>query len=153
MPLIPRSGRESIWEYPRKPVLRPAACHIQIFHRRTIIADTQRALKLRENGHAPTYYIPPSDVRMELLEPSVHRTFCEWKGVASYFHLVVGGDSVLDAAWTYEEPVEEYGDLANYLGFYPAHLDACLVEGEPARPEPRRYYGGWITSELEGPFR
>lgn len=147
------SHQESIWEYPRRPILRPSRAEIEVIHGDKIIAHTIRALLICENGHPPSYYLPPEDVRMELMEPSEQKTFCEWKGVASYFHLITEGKPIPNVAWTYEEPSRGYEGIANYLALYPQLLDYCLVDGEVARPEPRDFYGGWITDRIGGPFR
>lgn len=144
---------ESIWEYPRRPIIRPSSANIEVLHQGTLIAHTHRALKVCENGHPPTFYIPPEDVRMELMEPSDVRTFCEWKGIATYFHLLVENTRLDNVAWTYEEPHRGFESLANYLAFYPQKLDNCRVNQEPVRSEPHAYYGGWITSNITGPFR
>ncbi len=146
-------GRESIWEYPRTPVIRPTPRHIQVLHAHTAIADTTRSLRVCENGHPPSYYIPPEDIRMELLDPCERKTFCEWKGIATYFDVCVGDEKIAEAAWSYEDPSRGFESLRNYVAFYPSPFDACLVDGEQVRPEPRSFYGGWITSEIEGPFR
>lgn len=153
MRTIPVSTRESIWEYPRIPIVEPVNRHIEVIHNNSCISDTRRALRVCENGHAPSFYLPPEDVRMELLEPSGFKTFCEWKGVASYFDLVVGSEYVPDAAWVYREPSRGFEAIRDFISFYPARVDACLLDGEIASPEPRSFYGGWITSDLEGPFR
>ncbi len=147
------SGRESIWEYPRPPIVLPAKQHIQVIHGGTSIADTHRALRVCETGHPPSIYIPPEDVRMELLEPVDRTTFCEWKGVANYFDLCVGEERVAEVAWYYREPNRGFESIQNFVAFYPGRVDECLVGGEHARPEPRPFYGGWITSDIEGPFR
>ena len=147
------SGRESIWEYPRTPIIRSANRHIQVIHDNTNIADTTRALKVCENGHPPSYYLPPEDVRMELLVPCERKTFCEWKGIATYFDVVVAGHKLAEAAWSYPEPRRGFESIRDFVAFYPRLFDTCMVDGEEARPEPRPFYGGWITSDLEGPFR
>ncbi len=147
------SGRESIWEYPRPPVIRPDHRRIQVIHADTRIADTSRALRVCETGHPPSFYIPPEDVRMELLDPCDRNTYCEWKGVADYFDLVVGDERIAEAAWCYPEPSRGFESIRDFIAFYPSLVDSCLVDGELARPEPRPFYGGWITSDIEGPFR
>lgn len=147
------TGRESIWEYPRPPAVRSTRRRIQVIHQKTRIADTTRAIRVCETGHPPSYYVPPEDVRMELLEPCDRQTFCEWKGVADYFDLHVGDDCVEQAAWTYTEPSRGFESIRDFVAFFAHRVDTCLVDGEQAHPEPRPFYGGWITSDIEGPFR
>ncbi len=149
----PHSPPSSIWDYPRPPAVETTDRHLQIFHLDEVIADTDRAIAILETGHPPSYYIHPADIRMELMEPADRTTFCEWKGIAHYFHLVCKGQTLPEVAWTYIDPNPAYEAIKNYLAFYPGRLDACLVDGEQARPEPRHFYGGWITSDIRGPFQ
>ena len=146
------SGRESIWEYPKTPVIRPAARHVRVIHDGICVARTDRPIQMCEMGHPPTYYIPPEDVRVELLEPNDHQTFCEWKGIAHHLDLTVGTTRVEDIAWYYPEPNRDYDSICDFIAFYPDRLDTCLVDGEEAAPEPNPFYGGWITSDILGPF-
>lgn len=147
------SGRESIWEYPRTPVVQSARRRIRVIHRNTTIADTRRALRVCEKGHPPSYYLPPEDVRMRFLEPARRKTFCEWKGIAIYFDLRIRGERLAEAAWSYPRPRRGLEPIRDFIAFYAAPFDDCLVGGEKAHPEPREFYGGWITSDIEGPFR
>ncbi len=148
-----RPIRRSIWDFPRPPAVEACPYHIQIRHGGELIADSVRALAVLEKGHPPSYYLHPADIRMELLEPADRTTFCEFKGIAHYFHLVMSGDTIDEVAWTYLTPSPGFETIKNHLAFYPGHLDVCLVDGERARPEPRHFYGGWITSHVRGPFR
>lgn len=149
----PAPGQESVWDYPRPPRLEPATRHIEIVFNGVTIADTTRALRVLETSHPPVYYIPPEDIQMQYLLPSTRRTVCEWKGAAGYYHLQVGERRVENAAWTYPNPMKAFAALKNYIAFYPAPMDACRVDGEIARPQPGRFYGGWITADVVGPFK
>ena len=90
-----------------------------------------------------------------MLTPSgASRTFCEWKGMASYLDVRAPGGRILQAAaWTYPEPSEPFRDLLGTVAFYPALMDECTVDGERVQPQPGDFYGGWITSEITGPFK
>ncbi len=147
------TGRQSIWEYPRTPAVEPTPRRIQVVHRNCTIADTTRARRVLEMGHPPNYYIPPEAIRLELLEPTDHTTFCEWKGIAVHFDLYVGDEVIESAAWYYPEPTRRYEAIRDFVAFYPQRVDACMVDGEVAKGESNPFYGGWITSEIEGPFR
>ena len=105
-----------------------------------------------EYASPPAFYISASDVRRELLQPSSTSTLCEWKGRAAYWSVNVDGRLVSDAAWSYPEPFEEFESIAGYLSFYPAKLE-CFVAAQRVRPQPGGFYGGWITSEIVGPFK
>jgi uncharacterized protein (DUF427 family) len=119
-----------------------------------IVADTTRALKVMETAGAPTYYVPPEDVRTDLLEPSGGgTTFCEWKGSASYVDLRVGDRTSARAAWTYPNPTRAFADLRDHLAFYPGRVDAAYLNDERVRPQPGSYYGGWVTDDIVGPFK
>jgi hypothetical protein len=98
--------------------------------------------------------LPPApDVRTDLLVPTDHHTFCEFKGVAHYVDLVLPGATVRDVAWYYPDPIESYEDIAGYFAFYPGRVDECTVAGEQVTPQASDFYGGWITSEIIGPFK
>ncbi len=149
----PGPGQESVWDYPRPPRLEDTPRHIQIVFNGVTIADTRRAKRILETSHPPTYYLPPEDVRTEYLKPAPGRSFCEWKGTAGYYTVAVGDRQAVRAAWYYAEPSARYPGLKGYIAFYVAPMDACFVDGERARPQPGDLYGGWITSNLVGPFK
>jgi uncharacterized protein (DUF427 family) len=118
-----------------------------------VIADTTRAYRVLETSHPPVYYIPLEDVRAEFLRPSRRRTFCEFKGEARYYDLVAGGREVRDAAWYYARPAHGYEVIADHVAFYPGRVDAASVDGERVEAQPGDFYGGWITADIEGPFK
>ena len=147
-------GEESVWDYPRPPRLEDSSKHIEVIFNGVKIADTHRAKRVLETAGAPVYYIPPEDVMLaEHLVVTDRSTFCEWKGNASYYTVSVGEKSAANAAWAYLEPSEPFAGIRGYVAFYPAFMDACLVDGEQATPQPGRYYGGWVTHEIKGPFK
>ncbi len=96
----------------------------------TTIAESTRALRVLETGHAPVIYFPHDDVRMECLQRSDHTTFCPFKGDASYWTLRVGDRSAADAVWSYEDPFDEVAEIAGYLAFYRDRLDDWLDQNE-----------------------
>jgi uncharacterized protein (DUF427 family) len=144
---------ESAWDYPRPPRLEPTSRHIQVLFGGQVIAETRRALRLLETTHPPVYYIPPQDVRMDFLLPSTRRTYCEYKGEASYWTVQVGDCVSCDAAWSYPKPNPAYEQLRGYLAFYAGRVDECLVDGQKAQPQAGDFYGGWITPDVTGPFK
>ena len=152
-PIAPGPGQESVWDYPRPPRLEPIGSHIVVrFAGRTVV-DTRNALRLLETSHPPTYYLPPTDIDHECLEPSHQTSFCEWKGHASYYDVVVGGLRAEASAWGYASPLEAFVDLKDHVAFYAHRMDECLVDGEKAEPQPGNFYGGWVTSTVVGPFK
>jgi len=140
---------ESVADYPRPPRVEPVAKRIEVVLGSVTVADTTSALRVLETTHPPSYYVPVEDVLDGSLVPSSGRTtFCEWKGVATYFDVVAGGVLAERAAWTYRDPAAGFEELRDRLSFYCAPFDACLVDGERATPEARPYYGGWVTADI-----
>lgn len=149
----PEQKRESVWDFPRPPRLEPTPRRIQVLVAGTTIADSSQALRLLETSHPPTYYIPPGDVRMDLLKRTDRRSFCEFKGAAAYYSLEVGDRQSANCAWSYPAPVPAYEALRDHLAFFAGLVDECWVDDEKAQAQPGGFYGGWITSDLEGPFK
>ncbi len=146
-------GQESVWDYPRPPALVRSTRQVVIRLGDTLIAQTRRAWRVLETSQPPTWYVPPDDVTPGTVRRSATAsTVCEWKGAATYWD-VVTPDGVLTAAmWSYENPNPRFADLAGALSGYPAQLE-CFVDGERARPQEGGFYGGWITSDVVGPFK
>lgn len=142
---------ESVWDYPRPPRLETCSCRVE-FGGETI-ADSTRALRLLETSHPPSYYIPREDVRIEFCRARAKWSFCEFKGEARYWDLRVGKRISREAAWSYPSPSEQYSELRDYFAFYPGRVDACFIDGERVLPQEGGFYGGWITSNLRGPFK
>lgn len=145
---------ESVWDYPRPPRVEPTTRHVRVVLGGETIVDTRRAQRVLETSHPPAYYVPFDDVRPGSLEPSGGReTFCEWKGLASYFDVVAGGKRVLRGAWTYRDPRPGYEAIRDAVAFYPGRMDACFVDDEQVEAQEGDFYGGWITSDVAGPFK
>jgi hypothetical protein len=77
----------------------------------------------------------------------------EIMGRAAYRDVVAGGRRAVEAAWTYPEPNRRYAEPAGWLAFYPGRADGCTLDGEGVRAQPGRYYGGWVTDDVVGPFK
>jgi uncharacterized protein (DUF427 family) len=104
------------------------------------IADSRRVVLLSESGVQPTYYFPPDDVRLDLLEPSDRHTTCPKKGEASY-HTIRVGDTVVEAgAWYYPEPLEGAEPLRDLIAFYFNRMDHWYEEDEEVFVHPRDPY-------------
>lgn len=117
------------------------------------IAETRDAWRVLETSHPPVYYIPPDDVRHDVLCPGSGASLCEWKGRADYHDVIVGERVAPNAASSCPEPTPAFASIAGYLAFYPALIDECLVDGVRAEPQPGSFYGGWITLDTVGPFK
>ncbi|TVP61577.1 MAG: DUF427 domain-containing protein [Leptolyngbya sp. LCM1.Bin17] len=153
-PIPPGPGQESVWDYPRPPRVEDSSRHIQVIFNGVVIADSRQTKRILETSHPPVYYIPPTDVQMSYLQPSPRRTYCEWKGSAQYFTVVVGDRQAANAAWCYPQPMaERFLGIANFVAVYPSLMEACYVDGEQVQAQPGDFYGGWITSDIVGPFK
>lgn len=149
----PGSGQESVWDYPRPPKIEPTDRHIQVIFNGETIVDSRRAWRVLETSHPPVYYIPPEDIKQEYLKAVEGGSWCEWKGQATYFDVVVGDRVAHRAGWAYPRPTPAFASLAGHIAFYANAMDRCLVDGEQVVPQPGRFYGGWITVDIVGPFK
>ena len=113
-----------------RPVLQPTAAHpitveptgkhVTVRIDGEVVADTDNALTLQESTYPAVQYIPKADVVQSALRDSDTETYCPFKGVANYHHVVTGsGDTVEDAIWTYLEPYPAVAAIAGHVAFYP----------------------------------
>ena len=144
---------EKVWDYPRPPRLEPVAQEIVIVFGGRPIATTRDAKRVLETSHPPVYYLPRESFDCEVIASRRRQSFCEWKGTASYWTLREGSREAVDCAWSYPDPVPSFAMIRDHLAVYPAAMDACFVDGERVAPQPGGFYGGWITSNLVGPFK
>jgi uncharacterized protein (DUF427 family) len=138
-----------VWDYPRPPRVERSERPVKVIADGVVVAESTDALRVLETAGAPTIYVPLLHVKMRFLAPSPGRTtYCEWKGRASYFDI----GTARRAAWMYPDPKSEYEMLRGYVSFYPAKVE-CYLGDERARPQPGRFYGGWVTDDIVGPFK
>ena len=145
--------KESVWDYPRPPRVEPVGRQVRVELGGETIAESARALRVLETASPPTIYMPREDVRMELLRAAKGTSFCEWKGTASYFDAIAGQRVRPRAAWTYPEPKTGFQGIRDWISFYAGRVDAAYLDDERVTPQPGDFYGGWITAEIEGPFK
>lgn len=102
--------------------------------------------------HLPAaYYLPPSSLKIPLAKTS-RRTYCEWKGAATYWSVTnpsAPSETVANRVWSYERPTEGFEAIKDYLSFYADPWD-CFVDGEKVEAQPGDFYGGWVTSDIGG---
>lgn len=146
-------ARESVWSYPRPPRVEESARLVRVVLGGQVIAESTRTKRVLESSHPPAYYIPIEDIRAGVLAPSERTSFCEFKGGARYHTVQAGNRVEQDAAWYYPQPSGGFEIIANHVAFYPGRMDECTVDGEVVRPQAGAFYGGWITSDIEGPFK
>ena len=146
----PGPGQESVWDYPRPPVAKRCDRLVEVQHGDSVIASTRASYRLMETASPPTFYIPPDDVAWAELVETEGGSVCEWKGAARYWAL--RQDPGLPVAWDYPRPRARFDVLKKFVSFYPGRI-ACYVDGERVEPQPGRFYGGWITPDVVGPFK
>jgi uncharacterized protein (DUF427 family) len=151
--IAPGPGQESVWDYPRPPRLEPTTRHLVVRCGGIVLAETRRGWRVLETSHPPVYYFPPQDVQLAYLRPSQRSSYCEWKGQAKYWSVMVGDRLLQDVAWCYPEPTPSFRPIAQHLAFYAGPMDECLVDGMIVTPQPGGFYGGWITPDVVGPFK
>ncbi|TVP50064.1 MAG: DUF427 domain-containing protein [Gemmatimonadales bacterium] len=149
----PGPGQESVWDYPRPPRLERTSRRLEVIFNGERIADTTNGWRVLETSHPPVYYLPPGDIRQEFLRQAGGGSHCEWKGTATYWDVVREGRVAQKAAWSYPDPTPAFAPIRDHLAFYPGPMDECRVDGEIVTPQQGGFYGGWITSDLVGPFK
>ena len=162
--ITPQPGQESVWDYPRPPALEPVDREIVVEFGGVEIARTTAedpAYRVLETSHPPVYYLPPAAFGPGTLRPAGGGSFCEWKGQAAYFDLVVPADRAADGvehlaaakAWSYPDPTDRFAAIRDHVALYAHAVDRCTVGGVEVTPQPGGFYGGWITPDVVGPFK
>ncbi len=152
-PDVPGPGQESVWDYPRPPRVETSTETIEVRLGGLVVARTQVSLRVLETSHPPAYYLPVDAFEPGVLRPVAGSTFCEWKGVATYYDLVTRAATASRAAWTYPEPTAGFEAIRDHVSIMPGLVDACLVDSEVVRAQEGGFYGGWITDRVVGPFK
>ncbi len=93
-----------------------------------IVADSRGALALSEASYPVVLYIPRADVNMGLLEKTDHKSYCPYKGEASYYSISVGGPKSVNAIWSYEAPYSAVGKIDGYMAFYKDRVDSVALD-------------------------
>lgn len=147
----PLPGQESVWDYPRPPRLLADSRLVEVISEGQRIGRSSRTIRVCETASPPCFYIPPQDIEWDFLVTEAGGSYCEWKGSASYWALKSKPSSG-PVAWSYPRPRASFLRIKDYVAFYPGRVE-CYVNGERVRPQPGRFYGGWITDEVVGPFK
>ena len=140
-------------DFPRPPALLRVPRRVRVVFAGATVADTDAAWQVLETFHPPTYYLPAAAFPPGALRRTGRHSYCEWKGVADYFTLVANGRTAPDVGWGYGKPSPGFEPIAGHVALYAGPMDACTVGDEQVRPQPGGFYGGWITSDLVGPFK
>jgi uncharacterized protein (DUF427 family) len=111
--------------------LLPEPRRVRVTFAGTVIADSSTSLRVEETGHGPVHYVPEKDVRLDLLRPTEHKTYCPFKGDCSYWSVEVGSGGGKrqseNAVWGYRAPYDEAKGLAGHYAFYQSRVDAIEV--------------------------
>ena len=121
--------------YANKPEHRvdllPETRRVRVTLAGTVIADSGDAVRCEETGHEPVHYLPEKDVRLDLMRPTEHKTYCPFKGDCSYWTIEVpqGGERRRseNAVWAYRAPYDEALGLAGHYAFYKSRVDSIEV--------------------------
>ena len=92
-------GQESVWDFPRPAIAEPTGARIVIEHRGIVVADTRSAIRTLETSHPPSYYIPRDGIAPAALRRAAGSSFCEWKGAATYWDVLVDGVVIERVGW------------------------------------------------------
>ena len=150
-PVLP--GQRSVWDFPRPAIAERCTAHVAIELAGYVIADTRLSIRTLETSHPPSYYFPPDSIAQGVLRRAGGTSFCEWKGSAVYWDVVIGDRVLPRVGWSYPEPTPRFAMLCDHIAFYAAPFDRCSVNGETVIAQPGDFYGGWITPDLAGPFK
>jgi len=145
----PEPGQESVWDYPRPPLVVPDQRLVEVRVGDRLVASTNAAVRVLETSHPPSFYVPPHSVIPGTLSIVPGNSHCEWKGPAEYLGLLSDGAPI---GWRYTAPYPDFALWAGYVSFYPDRAE-CWVDGERVRAQAGGFYGGWITDEIVGPFK
>jgi uncharacterized protein (DUF427 family) len=125
-------AREEKTSGPDHPItLEQSSSHVVVRSDSTVIAETNRALEMREASYPPVLYIPLDDVDQRHLRGSEHHTWCPYKGEASYYDVIDGGRTDLTAAvWYYDDPFPAVAEIKGHIAFYPDRVTITSSQSE-----------------------
>jgi uncharacterized protein (DUF427 family) len=146
----PGPGQESAWDYPRPPVAERCSRLVEVRDGDTLIAQSSDNYRLLETASPPGFYLPADTVRWDFLQESRGSSACEWKGAARYWALARNPEQPI--GWDYPQPRPGFAMLTGHVAFYPGRI-ACFVDGERVAAQTGHFYGGWITTDVVGPFK
>jgi uncharacterized protein (DUF427 family) len=132
------SGFRSNPDY--RVLFEPSPRRVRVAFNGVTIADSTNAHLLFETRHLPVYYFPLDNVRMDLLVPTAHRSFCPYKGTASYWTIRVGERISENAVWGYPDPYDEVASIRDFVAFYWDRVEHWYEEDEEIFVHPRDPY-------------
>jgi uncharacterized protein (DUF427 family) len=153
VPKDSRLKKECIWDYPWPPRLEKTIFELKVYNNENLVAATENGFCILETSHPPTYYFPREDVCMDRLSPVAGGSICEYKGRPQYFDIIGSESTVVRGTWSYPTPAVPSSDLANCIAFYAFKTTTCWVGPEKVTAQDGDFYGGWLTSNLVGPYK
>jgi uncharacterized protein (DUF427 family) len=145
---------EQVFVHPRDPYHRvdilQSSRRVRVSVGGEVIAETQRPIVLFETGLPPRYYIPPEDVRVDMLVESGESTCCPYKGVASYWSVEAGGERVENLIWYYSEPIPEAAKIKGLLAFFNEKVDLEVDDEIQEAQDPMVVEPCWKASKEPG---
>jgi uncharacterized protein (DUF427 family) len=144
---------ESVWDYPRPPRVEKSSDRVLVIQDGKTLIDTTDSVRVLETSHPPTYYLPIDGFLSGALLPTAGASMCEFKGMANYYDVVIGGWTAERAAWAYKNPQPGFELLRGMVALYPGRFEFCSVNGEKVLAQEGDFYGGWINSWITGPFK
>ncbi|MFK7822665.1 MAG: DUF427 domain-containing protein [Oligoflexales bacterium] len=145
------AGEESVWSYPRPPALVVVHKNFVVSLHGVHLLTAKSAVKVMETASPPTYYFD-LDALLCDYEISSKSSHCEWKGNAKYMSFILPRETLHDVGWYYENPYEEYQKIKGLVSLYPSKFDISIND-EKVKAQAGDFYGGWVTSEIKGPFK
>ena len=145
-------GQRSVRCFSQQAIAERCAANARVERGGHLIADTRAGTRTVETIHPPSYYIPPNALTAGVLRPFGAGSFCEWKGSATYWNVVIDVVVIPRVGWSYLVRTLTCAMLGEHGSFYGAPFDRSLVDGETVVPEPGSVCGGWATGALAGPF-
>jgi uncharacterized protein (DUF427 family) len=129
---------EPVYTHPRDPYTRidilDSSRQVRVEVDGVTVADSSRTRMLFETGLPPRFYLPMTDLRLDLLVPSEKVTHCPYKGRARYWSVRVGEDVHPDLAWSYPAPLPESQKIAGLVAFYDERVDLHVDGARQDRP-------------------
>lgn len=125
----------------------PGFRHIQASFNGQTIVDSTRVMIMRETGYPPIFYFPRDDVRMDLMTPSKHTTFCPFKGNASHWDLTVGDRRSENIMWSYNEPFSEVKKIREYVSLTWEAMDSWTADGDELDKQSREAWQPKVASD------
>lgn len=148
-----KRATESVWDYPRPPRVEKTSERVLVVHDGKTLIDTTTSIRVLETSHPPTYYLPIDGFPSGALLPTAGASMCEFKGMANYYNVLIGGQTLERAAWAYMNPQPGFELLRGMVALYPGRFEFCSINGEIVLAQEGDFYGGWINSWITGPFK